>query len=104
MHPVFHVSLLKPWRTGVWERQQVEETPQIEEIVDDREYEIEKLLRWRYVKVGNRRLREFLILWKGYSVGAVHAGSLEGRSHGLTLRGLLASADPLRGRALSRGR
>ena len=68
MHPVFHVSLLKPWRTGVWERQEVEETPQIEEIVDDREYEIEKLLRWRYVKVGNRRLREFLILWKGYSL------------------------------------
>ena len=68
MHPVFHVSLLKPWRTGVWERQEVEETPQIEEIVDDREYEIEKLLRWRYVKVGNRRLKEFLILWKGYSL------------------------------------
>ena len=68
MHPVFHVSLLKPWQTGVWERQEVEETPQIEEIVDDREYEIEKLLRWRYMKVGNRRLREFLILWKGYSL------------------------------------
>ena len=35
--------------------------------------------------------------------GAVSAGSLEGRSYGLTLRVLLASADPLRGRALSRG-
>ena len=35
---------------------------------DDREYEIERLLRWRPVKVGNRTLREFLILYKGYGL------------------------------------
>ena len=36
---------------------------------DDRSYEIEKILRWRYTGPSRRkRKREFLILWKNYSI------------------------------------
>ena len=36
---------------------------------DDRSYEIEKILRWRYTGPSRRkRKREFLILWKNYSL------------------------------------
>ena len=36
---------------------------------DDRSYEIEKILRWRYTGPSRRRWkREFLILWKNYSI------------------------------------
>ena len=68
IHPVFHVSLLKPWKTGAWEREEPEVEPELEPQVDDREYEIEKLLRWRPVRVGNQRSREFLVLYKGYGL------------------------------------
>ena len=68
IHPVFHVSLLKPWKSGAWERQDIAGQPELEHQVDDRQYEIEKLLRWRSIRVGNHRTREFLVLWKGYSL------------------------------------
>ena len=37
---------------------------------DERSYEIEKILRWRYTGPSRRRKRkrEFLILWKNYSI------------------------------------
>ena len=36
---------------------------------DDRSYEIEKILRWWYTGPSRqRRKREFLILWKNYSI------------------------------------
>ena len=37
---------------------------------EDRSYEIEKILRWRYTGPTTRRKRrrEFLILWKHYSI------------------------------------
>ena len=36
---------------------------------DDRSYEIEKLLCWRWIgPSGRRRKREFLVLWKFYSI------------------------------------
>ena len=36
---------------------------------DDRSYDIEKLLRWRWTgPSGRRKKREFLILWKNYSI------------------------------------
>ena len=68
IHPVFHVSLLKPWRSGTWERQDIAEQPELEHHDDNPEYEIEKLLRWRPLREGNRRTREFLVLWKGYGL------------------------------------
>ena len=37
---------------------------------DERSYEIERLLRWRYTGPSRKRKwkREFLILWKNYSI------------------------------------
>ena len=65
---MFHVSLLKPWRKGAWEHEEPEGTPELEPQIDDKEYEIERLLRWRSVRVGNKRSRKFLVLWKGHSL------------------------------------
>ena len=35
---------------------------------DDELYEVEKLLRWRWVGPSGRRYKEFLVLWKGWSI------------------------------------
>ena len=29
-------------------------------------YEVERILRWRRVQVGRKRMREFLVTWHGY--------------------------------------
>ena len=68
IHPVFHVSLLKPWQHGQWTQE--EAAPEVElqtdDVNDDRELEVEKLLRWRRVSIGKKRTREFLVLWRGW--------------------------------------
>ena len=67
IHPVFHVSLLKKFNAAeVQEDQPVsqEDIPEIEEPY----YEIEKILRWRKVKRGNRLVKQYLVIWKGYPV------------------------------------
>ena len=56
IHPVFHVSLLKDWRTaGLQEDQPVmqEDVPEVEEPY----YEIEKILQWRKIKETKRLLK-----------------------------------------------
>ena len=68
IHPVFHVTLLRPWREDTWSREDDAPDPELEVQSDDDEYEIEKLLRWRIVREGNRRVREFLVLWKGWGL------------------------------------
>ena len=35
---------------------------------DDEPYEVEKLLRWRWVGPSGRKHKEFLVLWKGWSI------------------------------------
>ena len=67
IHPTFHVSLLKPWSEGQWTREEAAPSVELQD-EDDTEFEIEKLLRWRRVKVGNRMQREFLVLWKGWGL------------------------------------
>ena len=37
------------------------------ELEDDRSYEVEKLLQWRWSRPSQRRVKEFLVLWSGYS-------------------------------------
>ena len=65
IHPVFHISLLKPWRSSTW-------SAPVDLQLDDIEpetapvYEVEKLLRWRKVQVGRKMTREFLVTWTGY--------------------------------------
>ena len=33
---------------------------------DDTEYEIERILRWRYYKAENQKKKEYLVVWKGW--------------------------------------
>ena len=66
IHTVFHVSLLKDWRTASLQEDQPipSDTPEVEEPF----YEIEKILRWRKIKRNKKIIKEYLVLWKGYLV------------------------------------
>ena len=70
IHPVFHTSLLRPYRVSTWTKAQESAVEDLELEEEDRSYEIEKILRWRYTGPTTRRKwrREFLILWKYYSI------------------------------------
>ena len=65
MHPVFHVSLLKPWRESEWscpvEEQELDVAVESEPV-----YEVERILQWLKVKKGRKTTREFLVTWTGY--------------------------------------
>ena len=65
IHNMFHVSLLKPWKQGTWRQEEESGVPELQQ-EDDEEYEIEKVLRWRYYKTGNTRKKEYLVVWKGW--------------------------------------
>ena len=61
IHPVFHVSLLKPYRSDG--RVQ----PPSPTIIDGEAYFlIQGILDHRMVKQGRKRAREYLVQWKGY--------------------------------------
>ena len=62
MHPVFHVSLLKPWRESRWSCP-VEEQELDVDVEPEPRYEIERILKWQRVKVGRRATRKFLVTW-----------------------------------------
>ena len=67
IHPVFHISLLKDWKTADLQEDQPappDDVPDIEEPY----YDIGRILRWRKVKHGRKILKENLILWKGNPV------------------------------------
>ena len=67
IHPVFHVSLLKAWKaTDVLEDQPdlPADIPEIEEPF----WEIEKILRWRKVKINKKIIKQYLVLWRGFPV------------------------------------
>jgi hypothetical protein len=69
-HNVFHVSLIEPYRkNSLLGRKQVIPDPIIVEEED--EYESEKILRaeWRKAKRGIKKWVEYLVQWKGYSIG-----------------------------------
>ena len=67
MHPVFHSSLLKPWQESSWSCP-VDAPAQDVEVEDEPQYLVERMLRWRMVRRGRRREREFLVTWTGYPV------------------------------------
>ena len=65
IHPVFHLSLLKDWRTtDLKEDHPVtqNDVPEVEEPY----YEIESILRWRTRKRNKKIIKEYLVLWKGF--------------------------------------
>ena len=61
-HPVFHVSLLKNWRTVSVQEDQLVPTDVLE--VEEPYYEIGKILCWRKVKRNKKIIKEYLVLWK----------------------------------------
>ena len=65
MHPVFHVSLLKPWRESHWSCP-VDEPDLDVDVEPESVYEVECISKWRKVKVGRKNTREFLVTWHGY--------------------------------------
>ena len=65
MHPVFHISLLKPWRASEWSSP-VELQPDDIKTAAKPTYVVEKILRWRKVQIGRKKTREFLVTWHDY--------------------------------------
>ena len=67
IHPVFHTSLLRPFRTSQWT---TSSDPSVGELEpeDDEPYDVEKLLRWRWRGPSSRQHKEFLVLWTGWSL------------------------------------
>ena len=59
------MSLLKPWREDTWREEAPAHDIEIEQ-EDDGDFEIERVLRWRYYTAGNQRKKEYLVTWKGY--------------------------------------
>ena len=68
IHNIFHVSLLHPFRTNQWTQSTT--VGQVEDLEpkDDEPYEVEKLLHWRWTSPSTKRQKEYLVLWKNYSI------------------------------------
>lgn len=64
IHPVFHVSLLRPYMATEDERRQPNSRPP--PIQDDDVFLAEKLLDRREVKVNGRTAVQYLVQWQGY--------------------------------------
>ena len=63
IHPVFHVSLLRPYRAS--DRDDEARPPPLE-IDGEPQYEVEQLLEMRAIKRGRATKREYLVKWRGY--------------------------------------
>ena len=62
MHPVFHVSLFRPYIEGKSQR-----GPPIPEVIKGEfEFVVQKILKHR-LEEGSKTSIEFLVRWKGYS-------------------------------------
>ena len=57
--------LLKPWRESRWSCP-VEEQELDVDVEPEPRYEIDRILKWRKVKVGRKTTREVLVTWYGY--------------------------------------
>ena len=64
IHPVFHVSLLRPFEAGSY----ITPPPTPTVIDGEPEYEVERILNHRYRKIPNSKhyRREYLVKWAGY--------------------------------------
>jgi hypothetical protein len=67
IHPVFHTSLLRPFRTSQWTTSTDQNVGELEP-ENDEPYDVERLLRWRWRGPSSRRRKEFLVLWTGWSL------------------------------------
>ena len=67
IHPVFHVSLLRDWKSAtVHEDCAVSQHDALE--IEEPYWEVEHILRWRKVKRKNKIIKEYLVLWKGFPI------------------------------------
>ena len=62
IHPVFHVSLIEPYRADG----RYQPPPPPTEIEGALEYEVDRILSHRYTRKGKRRFAWYLIAWKNY--------------------------------------
>ena len=66
IHNVFHVSLLKRWKTADYHHE--EEPTAVElDLSGEQHFEVERILRWRQ-KAGDSKGKEYLVLWAGYPI------------------------------------
>ena len=63
IHNVFHISLLKRWKTFVYRKTEAEDAAELN-IEEKKTDVIEKIRRWR--KIGRGQRPAYLILWKGH--------------------------------------
>jgi hypothetical protein len=63
IHPVFHVSLLEPYKQSTIPGRIVEELPPPVVVEDESEYEVEEILDSKI----SRRCLLYLVKWKGYA-------------------------------------
>ena len=68
IHKVFHTSLLRPFRVSGWTSTTVAVGEEEVEPEDDEPYDVEKILRWRWRGPSQRRFKEYLVLWSGWSI------------------------------------
>ena len=65
IHNVFHVSLLKEWKSAYYRKEP--EDPEMELDIEDRHFEVDKILRWRKkTRPNGTTYKEYLVLWTNY--------------------------------------
>ena len=67
MHPVFHGSLLTPYRKSAFPSQHRAAPPPPEIIGDEKEYHVESIVNSRRRKIRGRTIIDYKIRWEGYS-------------------------------------
>ena len=89
---MFHVLLLKDWRTASLQEDQLVpmDVPNIEEPY----YDIERLLHWCKIKRNKKIIKEYLILWKGYPVEEASWVQASQSSHPEQLKDYLKEDNP----------
>ena len=66
IHPVFHVSVLQPWRVDNEHPGHVHPGPPQALDAEDGQWLVEKLLDKRVVRCGRKQVVEYLVRWQGF--------------------------------------
>ena len=95
IHRVFHTSLLRPFRASGWTPTTVTGIEDEVETEDDEPYDVEKLLQWRWRGPSQRRVKEYLVLWKDWSIDDASWVPEEHFDHPRELRKMIARDKPI---------